>query len=101
MPGQPGARDGAGVRPRADSQSMRLHGTNRVILMLHTDCGAYGGLAAFAATRGRRPNNWCGRSPWPRPRCERRSPEISVEGYFVDFEGVWDAEVDGPGDGAA
>src|SRR5215475_4347544 len=27
--------------------SMRLHDTRRVILMLHSDCGAYGGLAAF------------------------------------------------------
>src|SRR5437588_5553858 len=27
--------------------SMRLHGTKRVILMVHSDCGAYGGLAAF------------------------------------------------------
>ena len=25
-------------------KSMRLHGTRRVILMLHSDCGAYGGL---------------------------------------------------------
>src|SRR5580692_8236547 len=28
-------------------KSMRLHGTRRVILMLHSDCGAYGGLANF------------------------------------------------------
>jgi hypothetical protein len=27
--------------------SMRLHNTKRVILMLHSDCGAYGGLPAF------------------------------------------------------
>src|SRR5215467_661399 len=27
--------------------SMRLHDTKSVILMLHSDCGAYGGLAAF------------------------------------------------------
>src|SRR3954453_6521316 len=27
--------------------SMRLHGTTRVILMIHSDCGAYGGLDAF------------------------------------------------------
>src|SRR5215467_8551433 len=27
--------------------SMRLHETKTVILMLHSDCGAYGGLAAF------------------------------------------------------
>jgi hypothetical protein len=25
-------------------KSMRLHGTTRAILMLHSDCGAYGGL---------------------------------------------------------
>src|SRR5678816_4816780 len=25
-------------------KSIRLHGTRRVILMLHSDCGAYGGL---------------------------------------------------------
>src|SRR6266699_5840668 len=25
-------------------KSIRLHGTDRVILMLHSDCGAYGGL---------------------------------------------------------
>src|SRR5436190_15669386 len=27
------------------NKSIRLHGTERVILMLHSDCGAYGGLA--------------------------------------------------------
>src|ERR1700683_4131258 len=26
-------------------KSIRLHGTRRVILMVHSDCGAYGGLA--------------------------------------------------------
>jgi len=28
--------------------SVRLHGTKRVILMLHRDCGAYGGSKSFA-----------------------------------------------------
>jgi carbonic anhydrase len=28
--------------------SMRLHGTKRVMLMVHRDCGGYGGSAAFA-----------------------------------------------------
>src|SRR3982750_3687039 len=28
-------------------KSIRLHGAARVILMLHSDCGAYGGLAHF------------------------------------------------------
>ena len=33
--------------------SMRLHGTNRVILMVHSDCGAYGGLQAFGGDQER------------------------------------------------
>ncbi len=40
-------------------KSCRLHGTSRVILMLHTDCGAYGGLEAF----GRDPRAESGPSP--------------------------------------
>ncbi|HKA01524.1 MAG TPA: carbonic anhydrase, partial [Candidatus Solibacter sp.] len=28
-------------------KSIRLHGTDRVILLLHSDCGAYGGLDRF------------------------------------------------------
>jgi carbonic anhydrase len=28
--------------------SVRLHGTKRVVLMLHRDCGAYGGSKSFA-----------------------------------------------------
>jgi len=31
--------------------SIRLHGTQNVILMVHSDCGAYGGLAAFKNSR--------------------------------------------------
>jgi len=33
------------IVPEQIRKSMRLHGTMRVILMLHSDCGAYGGLA--------------------------------------------------------
>ena len=80
--------------------SMRLHGTRRVILMVHSDCGAYGGLAAFGDD----------------PQCEARHhrdelhraaavvskaiPEIQVDGYFVDFEGVWEALLEKPIDNA-
>ena len=36
-------------------KSMRLHGTRRVILMVHSDCGAYGGLAGgFAGDTGQK-----------------------------------------------
>jgi hypothetical protein len=70
-------------------KSIQLHATRRVILMVHSDCGAYGGLAAF--------NND------PRAEAEhheaelRRAaqcvlaaiPDVEVCGYFVDFEGIW------------
>ena len=39
-------------------KSMQLHGTHTVLLMLHSDCGAYGGLAAFdndPVVRSRKP----------------------------------------------
>ena len=71
--------------------SMRLHQTRRLILMLHSDCGAYGGLEAFEHAAAERDNH----------RQELRKaakvvteaiPGIAVEGYFVDFEGVWALE---------
>jgi hypothetical protein len=77
-------------------KSMRLHGTRRVILMVHSDCGAYGGLAAF------------GNDPQAEARHHRDElhraaavvlkaiPEIQVDGYFVDFEGVWEALLQKP-----
>ena len=72
--------------------SMRLHQTRRVILMLHSDCAAYGGLEAFDSnTEAERANH----------REELRKatqvlaeaiPGLAVDGYFVDFEGVWTPE---------
>ena len=71
---------------------MLLHGTRRVILMLHSDCGAYGGLvgpvrrrsgggARFITARN------CGgqRTIWSGPY-----PGLEMDSYFVDFEGVWE-----------
>lgn len=77
-------------------KSMRLHGTRRLILMVHSDCGAYGGLAAF------------GHDPQAEARHHRDElhraaavlakaiPDVQVDGYFVDFEGVWEALLQKP-----
>jgi carbonic anhydrase len=72
--------------------SMRLHETKTVILMLHSDCGAYGGLAAFGGDAGKETQNH-------RTELERAAsyllsqiPELTVKTYFVDFEGVWELE---------
>ena len=75
-------------------KSMRLHGTNRVILMLHSDCGAYGGLAggfrSDTAAEAAHHELELGRAA---ANLKAAIPEIEVQGYFVDFEGIWDAEV--------
>jgi carbonic anhydrase len=74
-------------------KSMRLHGTRRVILMLHTDCGAYGGLAAGfgndPATERVHHREELSRAT---DYLERAIPGIEIESYFVDFEGVWAVE---------
>jgi carbonic anhydrase len=73
-------------------KSMRLHATKRVILMVHSDCGAYGGLAAFG--------NDCAREAAHHEdqlraaaQCVRdQFPEMAIDSYFVDFEGVWEVD---------
>jgi carbonic anhydrase len=94
-----GARCLAGKDPESDRQfilkqirsSMQLHGTDTVLLMLHSDCGAYGGLAAFDNDRAREAENH--RQDLHRALDFLRTniPELNVLGYFVDFEGVWEA----------
>src|SRR5215831_8522855 len=78
-------------------KSIRLHGTKRVILMLHSDCGAYGGLAG--GFRG----NAAAEAAHHEQELQRAAanlraaiPGVEVLGYFVDFEGIWDAEVGVP-----
>ncbi len=75
-------------------KSIRLHGTRLVILMLHSDCGAYGGLAkgfgGDAASEAAHHEADLKRSA---DKLKAAIPEVEVQGYFVDFEGIWDAEI--------
>lgn len=71
-------------------KSIRLHGTKLVILMLHSDCGAYGGLVdgfgGNACVEARHHEEELLRAA----ECLRKEiPDIDVQAYFVDFEGVW------------
>jgi hypothetical protein len=73
-------------------KSIRLHGTRRAILMLHSDCGAYGGLGAFqgdAELERRHHRDELARAA---ANLARAIPGIEIETYFVDFEGVWSPE---------
>src|ERR1700722_17845030 len=75
-------------------KSIRLHGTRRVILMVHSDCGAYGGLtggfdgdtAAEAAHHERE-------LQIAAANLLKAIPGLEVQGFFVDFEGIWDSEI--------
>jgi len=74
-------------------KSIRLHGTNRVILMLHSDCGAYGGLAGFKGNAAAEAAHHEAELRRAAENLRKAIPDIEVEAYFVDFEGIWDIEV--------
>jgi hypothetical protein len=74
-------------------KSVRLHKTKVVILMVHSDCGAYGGLAVFggdAALEAVHHEQELERAA----DCLRKAIDgLDVKGYFVDFEGVWEVDL--------
>jgi hypothetical protein len=72
--------------------SMRLHGTKTVLLMLHSDCGAYGGLAAFENDTSREADNHRNDLHRAVDFLQAEIPELTIRGFFVDFEGVWEAD---------
>jgi carbonic anhydrase len=72
--------------------SMRLHETKTVILMLHSDCGAYGGLAAFGDDAEKESQNHQAQLQIAASYLLSQIPELTVKPYFVNFEGVWEID---------
>jgi hypothetical protein len=71
-------------------KSIRLHGTKLVILMLHSDCGAYGGLAGgFGGDARLESERQDAELQLAAANLRKEIPGIGVQAYFVDFEGVW------------
>lgn len=71
--------------------SIRLHGTDRVILMLHSDCGAYGGLAGgFAGDTQAEAAHHARELQRAAQFLKTAVPGLPVECFFVDFQGVWE-----------
>jgi hypothetical protein len=65
-----------------------------VILTLHSDCGAYGGLdEAFGGDpqlEAQRQEQELRRAA----ECLRRViPAVDVQAYFADFEGIWEVQL--------
>ncbi len=69
--------------------SMRLHGTKRVILMVHSDCGGYGGLAAFKGDTKAEAAHHEQELRGAATRLAEAVPGIEIQTCFVDFDGVW------------
>ncbi len=88
-PGQESERSFALEQVRT---SMRLHQTKRVMLMVHTDCGAYGGLQAFAGNEEREGANHEMELRTAAEFLQSNIPAIGVECYYLKFTGVWDLE---------
>jgi carbonic anhydrase len=68
--------------------SVRLHGTKRVILMLHRDCGAYGGSKAFSDADVER-EELAKHLGAGRDLVKKEVPDVSVDAYFADFDGLY------------
>jgi carbonic anhydrase len=82
-------------------KSIRLHKTRTVVLMLHSDCGAYGGLAAFQNDAEKEARNHSSDLQKAAEFLNQEIPEIAVKCYFVDFEGIWEVEPAGKSQSAA
>jgi carbonic anhydrase len=75
-------------------KSIRLHGTEQVILMIHSDCGAYGGLAGAFADNARAEARHHEQELQRAAECLRNAiPGINSQAYFIDFEGIWSVEL--------
>ena len=72
--------------------SMRLHKTNRVMLMVHSDRGAYGGLQAFDGNDEREAANHESELRSAAEFLRSNISAIEVECYYLKFTGVWTLE---------
>ncbi len=70
--------------------SIRLHQTKRVLVMSHSDCATYGGLAHFKGDREAEADHHRSELLRAGELLTSNFPDISVEPYFVKFDGIWE-----------
>ena len=68
--------------------SIRLHKTQRMFLMSHSDCATYGGLAAFEGDRGREAGHHQQELLRAAELVKTNFPDLAVTCFFVNFDGV-------------
>ena len=72
--------------------SMKLHATRVAVLMLHSDCGAYGGLAVFDGNATKEAEHHLAELKSAARYLRSRIPELTVKAYFIDFDSVWEVD---------
>ena len=72
--------------------SIRLHQSERVLVMTHSDCATYGGLARFNGDEAAEAEHHRSELLRAGELLTANFPGISVEPYFVKFDGVWEAK---------
>ena len=83
-------------------KSIRLHGTDRVILTLHSDCGGYGRLAGrFHGDAEAESAHYRAELDFATAFLRSAIRGIKVESYILDFEGAWAVEEPGAATAAA
>ncbi len=74
--------------------STTLHACRRVILMSHSDCATYGGLARFHGDREAESAHHKGELQRAAKIVQTEFPDVAVETYFVAFDGIWESKED-------
>jgi carbonic anhydrase len=72
--------------------SIRLHQTKRVLVMSHSDCATYGGLAHFKGDHQAEADHHRSELLRAGELLTSNFPNISVEPYFVKFDGIWEVK---------
>ena len=72
--------------------SIRLHQTKRVMVMSHSDCATYGGLAHFKGDQAAEAEHHRSELLRAGELLTSHFPDISVEPYFVKFDGIWEVK---------
>ncbi len=70
--------------------SIRLHQTKRVMVMSHSDCATYGGLAHFKGDQAAEADHHRSELLRAGELLTSNFPDISIEPYFVKFDGIWE-----------
>jgi carbonic anhydrase len=70
--------------------SARLHKANRVLVMSHSDCATYGGLAAFNGDTTAEAAHHKEELRRAVALLKEKFPQLTVEPYFIKFDGVWE-----------